>query len=179
MTRASLSHTMNHRDLLDLFRSSHQRCSVKKGVLKTFANFTGKHLCWSLFLITLLVFRPATLLKKYRSSHQRCSIKRAVPKNFAISTGKHQRRSRFLLQLYAFRPANLYKRDSDTGVFLFFCEYCEIFINTYFEKHLRLTASADTPTLMLSYEISKIFKKEHVRKTASICFNEWQRVWTT
>ena len=31
-------------------KSSHQRCSVKKGVLKNFANFTGKHLCWSLFL---------------------------------------------------------------------------------------------------------------------------------
>ena len=30
-------------------RSSHQRCSVKNGVLKNFANFTGKHLCWSLF----------------------------------------------------------------------------------------------------------------------------------
>ena len=25
-------------------RSSHQRCSVKKGVLKNFTNFTGKHL---------------------------------------------------------------------------------------------------------------------------------------
>ena len=29
-------------------RSSHQRCSVK-GVLKIFAKFPGKHLCWSLF----------------------------------------------------------------------------------------------------------------------------------
>ena len=26
-------------------RSSHQRCSIKKGVLKEFAKFTGKHLC--------------------------------------------------------------------------------------------------------------------------------------
>ena len=26
-----------------------QRCSVKKGVLKNFAKFTGKHLCESLF----------------------------------------------------------------------------------------------------------------------------------
>ena len=31
------------------FRSSHQRCSVKTDVLKNLANFTGKHLCWSLF----------------------------------------------------------------------------------------------------------------------------------
>ena len=28
-------------------------CSVKEDVLKNFANFTGKHLCWSLFLIKL------------------------------------------------------------------------------------------------------------------------------
>ena len=35
-------------------RSSHQRCSVKKVVLKNLAKFTGKHLC----------LRPATLLKR-------------------------------------------------------------------------------------------------------------------
>ena len=32
----------------------------KKSVLKNFANFTEKHLCWSLFLTKLQVFRPAT-----------------------------------------------------------------------------------------------------------------------
>ena len=26
-------------------RSSHQRCSIKKGVLRNFTKFTGKHLC--------------------------------------------------------------------------------------------------------------------------------------
>ena len=34
------------------------------GVLKNFANFTGKHLCWSLFFTKLQAFRPATLLKR-------------------------------------------------------------------------------------------------------------------
>ena len=29
-------------------RSNHRGYSVKKGLLKTFANFTEKHLCWSL-----------------------------------------------------------------------------------------------------------------------------------
>ena len=33
-----------------LRRSSQQRYSVKWGVLKNFANLSGKHLCWSLFL---------------------------------------------------------------------------------------------------------------------------------
>ena len=30
-------------------KSRHRRCSVKKGVLKNFTNFTGKHQCWSPF----------------------------------------------------------------------------------------------------------------------------------
>ena len=30
------------------------RCSLEKVVLKNFANFTGKCLCWSLFLITFI-----------------------------------------------------------------------------------------------------------------------------
>ena len=30
-------------------RRSHRRCSVKKGVLRNFANFTGKHMCQRLF----------------------------------------------------------------------------------------------------------------------------------
>ena len=31
------------------FRSSHQRCSIEKGVLRNFKKFTGKQLCQSLF----------------------------------------------------------------------------------------------------------------------------------
>ena len=38
-------------------------CSVKEGVFKNFASFLGQHLYWSLFLIKLQSFRPATLLK--------------------------------------------------------------------------------------------------------------------
>ena len=33
---------------LSRFRSSHPRCFVRKGVLRNFAKFTGKHLCQSL-----------------------------------------------------------------------------------------------------------------------------------
>ena len=51
MNKKSLRHTMNHRDLLCLFRSSHRKCSEKKDVLKNFANFTEKHLCWSLLQV--------------------------------------------------------------------------------------------------------------------------------
>ena len=45
-------------------KSSRRRCSVKKGVFKNFAIFTGKHLSWSLFLIKLQGLRPAILLKR-------------------------------------------------------------------------------------------------------------------
>ena len=45
-------------------RSSHRRCFVKKGALKNFSNFTGKCLCWNLFLIKLQASWPATLLKR-------------------------------------------------------------------------------------------------------------------
>ena len=34
------------------------------GVLKNFAIFTGKHLCWRLFLIRLQAFSPVTFLKR-------------------------------------------------------------------------------------------------------------------
>ena len=34
-------------------RSSQQKCSIKKAVLKNLAIFTGKHLRWSVFLIML------------------------------------------------------------------------------------------------------------------------------
>ena len=44
-------------------RSSHRRCSVRKGVLGNFEKFTGNHLCQSLFLDKVAGLRPATLLK--------------------------------------------------------------------------------------------------------------------
>ena len=57
---------------------------------------------------------------------------------------------------------------------MFFCEYDEIFKNTYLEKHLRTMASENTPIVILSYEISEIFKsvyfEQHLQKTASTCF---------
>ena len=45
-------------------RSSHRRCSVRKGALRNFAKFTGKHPCQSLFYNKVAGLRPATLSKK-------------------------------------------------------------------------------------------------------------------
>ena len=47
-----------------LFRSSHQRCSIKKGVCRNFTKFAEKHLCQSLFFNKVAGLRPAILLKK-------------------------------------------------------------------------------------------------------------------
>ena len=57
-------------------RSSHQSCSVRKGVLRNFAKFRGKHLCQILFFNKVADPEPATLLKK-RLWH------RCFPMNFA------------------------------------------------------------------------------------------------
>ena len=64
------------------FRGSHLRCSVKKGVLKNFAKFAGKGLCWNLFFNKAANLRPATLFKK-RLQH-RC---------FLVNFSKFSRRS--------------------------------------------------------------------------------------
>ena len=52
---------------------SHQRCSMKKGVLRNVTRFTGKHLCQSLFFNKVADLRPATLLKK-RLWHRRFPV---------------------------------------------------------------------------------------------------------
>ena len=47
-----------------MFRSSHQNCSIKRGVLKNIAKSTWKHLCQCLFFNKVKRLRPAFLLKK-------------------------------------------------------------------------------------------------------------------
>ena len=59
-----------------LVRSSRPKVFCKKGVLRNFTKFTGKHLYQSLFLNKVAGLRPATLLKK-RLWH------RYFPVNFA------------------------------------------------------------------------------------------------
>ena len=90
--------------LTAMFRSSHRRCSVKKGVLRNFAKFTGKHLCQRLFF-NKVAGRPATLLKK--SLWHRC-----FPVNFAkfLRTPFLQNTSgRLLLHVVAFFEPSVMK----------------------------------------------------------------------
>ena len=60
-----------------------------------------------------------------------------VLKTFAIFTAKHLCWSPFLINFQAFTP-----KEKQAPPQVFCCEYCNIFKNTYFEKHLQMTAFA-------------------------------------
>ena len=61
--------------ILLILRSSHRRCSVRKGVIRNFSKFTGKQLYQSLYFQKVAGLRPATLIK-WRLWH------RCFPVNF-------------------------------------------------------------------------------------------------
>ena len=61
----------NNQDGILFYRSSHQRCSIKKGILGNFTKFTGKHLCQSLSFNEVVTRKPASLNEK---GHYSCLI---------------------------------------------------------------------------------------------------------
>ena len=67
---------MKYQLILSDFRGIRPEVFCKKGFLRNFAKFAGKHLCQSLFFNKIAGLRPATLLKK--SIWHRC-----LPLNFA------------------------------------------------------------------------------------------------
>ena len=58
----------------DISRSSRPELICKKAGLKNYAEFIGKYLCRSLFLIKLQAFRSATLLKRNSSTGVFCDF---------------------------------------------------------------------------------------------------------
>ena len=143
---------MNHRDLLEWFRRSHGRCSVKKGVLKNITNFTGQ------------------------KQSQEVFHKEAVLKNFSIFTGKHLCWSLFLLKLQAWRLATLLKRHSK----VFFCEYCKVFKRSYFEEYQWATASNRKTSalesfliILLLYRPVTLLKRYSNTEAFKICKNTY------
>ena len=65
----------------------------------------------------------------FRASHRNCSVKKCSEKFCKIHKKTPVSESPY------------WKKDSDTGAFLFFCEFGEIFKNNLFTEHLRKTAS--------------------------------------
>ena len=106
----------------EIFRSSHWRCSVKQGVFKNFANFTGNNLCWSLFLIKLDIW-CLKLNQRRLQPGAFCKICNYFEENLCMSTCK----------LYL-------KKDSK----VFVSEFCKLFRSSYFAVDLQ-TTSSETP----------------------------------
>ena len=127
------------------FRSSPSLMFFKIGVLKNFATFTGKHLCWPL---QAFFYRTPTVAASGFSRQQKSAkiffswiwyllsnsfknasktseaatgtpfFKKSVRRNFANFTGKRLCWSLFLIESQALRPAALLKRDSNTDILL-------------------------------------------------------------
>ena len=66
-TRSCMFHPVHSATSLNKYRSSRSQMFFKIGVLKKFAHFTRKHLCWSLFLITLQTWKETAFLWKLRN----------------------------------------------------------------------------------------------------------------
>ena len=92
--------------------------------------------------------QKTTLSSNFKSSRLQMFFKIGVLKNFAIFAGKQICWSNLLIKLQAWRSAILLK---ETLTLVFSCEYCKIFNNTYFEKHLR---TADSVLLIMKLIIS-------------------------
>ena len=75
-------------------RSSYQRSSVEKAILIHFTNFTGKHLCWSLFLIkfTKAFWRISANDNIKISIDQLSSQKSVLYKNLQIMLIRHSKK---------------------------------------------------------------------------------------
>ena len=78
----------------------------KIDVFQQFTKFTAKYLCWSLFLIKLQFWGPATLLKKTPIQVLSCEIRKLFKNNY------------FEEHLWTSASKHYLKRDSNTGAFL-------------------------------------------------------------
>ena len=78
---------------------------------------------------------------------------------------------------HLFRTANLSKQK-ETPTQVFFCKICEIFKNTYFEEHLRTTASKllfrekpHWPNKKRFTDIANTFHKDRISRPKLFCKN--------
>ena len=111
----------------------YKKSSIERAVLKNFALFIVKHLCFSLFLIKL-----QTCLQLY---------KKEIPtKVFSCEYCEIFNESFFTEPLRrtaseSWRPSGLQFNIKETLTQVFSCVIYELFKNIYFEQHLRTTTS--------------------------------------
>ena len=94
--------------------------------------------------------------KKSRSSHQRCSIKKAILKNFCSIHRKTPVSESLFDKVVGLYTCNFIKK---TLTQMFFCEYCNIFKNTYFEKQLQMTAFVNSRAAVFQESLALPFKR--------------------
>ena len=100
-------------------KSSRLNMFFKIGVLKNFANFAGKHLCWSLFLVKFL----NNFIKGSPTQVFFCEIWKKFKNTFSTEHLK------WLLL------------SKETPAQVFTCEICEIFKNIFFYRTPPVAAS--------------------------------------
>ena len=86
------------------YRSSRLKMFYKIVVLKNFAIFTGKHLCWSLFFIKLQIWKPATLSKRDSNTGVRLQHR-----CFPVNIEKFLRTDSFIEYTFFFYKQLVYK----------------------------------------------------------------------
>ena len=69
----------------EIGRSSQQRSSIKKVVLKIFAKFTRKYLCQILFFNKVEGLRAATLLKRDPGTGEFCEISKNTSRRLLLN----------------------------------------------------------------------------------------------
>ena len=77
------------RNYSTIFRSSHQKCSIKKAILKHFVIFTGKHLCMGLLFNKVAGHQTCSFIKKrvqhrYYLANIRKFIRRPILKKISV-----------------------------------------------------------------------------------------------
>ena len=101
------------------YRSNHRRCSVRKGVLRNFAKFTGKHLCQSLFCL----FTPARhIFRCFLSFCRIVQLRRLLFRSFFFRTFTHLWRFQKLelLQSFSFyHSSHRWRTDASIIFYLF------------------------------------------------------------
>ena len=121
-------------------------CSCFKGykLLEDFKRCKGEYLpefylepCQT-FTKLLSIFVKFSIFGRVRSSHRRCYIKKVFLEILQNSQENTCARASFLIKLKA-SSCNFIKKE--TLAQMFFCEFCEISKNTFFEEHLLAAAS--------------------------------------
>ena len=99
-----------------------------------------------------------TIAFDFRCSHRRCSIKKRIFRNFTTFTGKHLRQSLFFNKVAGLRPKTCNFIKKETLAQVFYCEFCEIFKNTFSYRTPPVAALVPDSLLMRRWIIPLIYR---------------------